>query len=883
MSSEKWHTLNYKKCFEILDSNEKKGLTEQEVQKRREKYGKNEIESGKKKTLLSMFLSQFQDLLIIILILAAIISGFLGETLDAIAIIFIVVLNAIMSTIQEYRAEKALDAIKNMIAPKAKVIRSGEIKEVLSSDLVPGDVVILAEGDKVPADLRIFESNSLHINEAILTGESMPVDKQTAPCGDVLINDQKCMAFSNTLVTFGNGKGLVVSTGMSTEFGKIAEMLQTEEEQLPLQKNLDEFSKQLAKIILAICVIVFITGVLEGGDILEFFMVAVSLAVAAIPEGLPAIMTISLAAGVYKLAKKNAIIRKLPAVETLGSVSVICSDKTGTLTRNELSVASIYVNDKIYDVSGAGYIPSGKITYKGKEIDVSKENELKHLILAGVSCNNATLKSENGNWTVLGDPTEGALLVLAEKAKISAYGVKVYEIPFTSERKMMTVVYGKEDGHVAYSKGAPEVLLNLCSKIETNEKITKITDAKRKELLNTVELFAKKGQRVLAIAYSIPKCDVKNKIEVENIEKDLVLLGFVGIIDLPRQEAIEAIAKCKSAGIQPIMITGDHKSTATAIAIQMGLLDENHRVLTGDEIDKLSDEEFDKIINEIVVYARLSPQHKLKIVEHLKSKGYIVAMTGDGVNDAPAIKKADIGIAMGITGTDVVKESSRMILADDNFATIVSAVEGGRIIYSNIQNAIKYLLTCNFSEVLVIFIAILLNWPLPLVPIQILMMNLVTDGFPALALGMDPGPKEVMKSKPRPSGEKLLSKSKIIAMFPASILMTIITLSVFYINLSSGNVAAQTIAFTTLVLLQLVYSLSCRSEYSVLNGELFKNKYLLGAILISFSVQLAVVLLPLLQPLIKTTALNQIQWLEIIGFSMIFFVIYETIFKKLIK
>ena len=847
-----------KEVITELNTSEK-GLSQTEAEDRLKKYGPNAIAEAARIHPLQIFARQFKSPLVWILILAMIISFALKEYTDFYVILAIVVLNAILGFIQEYRAEEAIAALKKMISLKAIVLRSGVQKEIDAAELVPGDILILETGEKIPADARLIDTINLETQEAALTGESLPVQKKTTTFQKVIaVADRINMVFSGTIITKGRGRAIVTGTGMSTEMGKIAKLIkETKTEPTPLQIKLAHLSEFLGIAVIAIALIVFGAGVFYGNPVFGMFLAAIALAVAAIPEGLPAVVTVSLAMGVKKMAKHNALIRKLPSVETLGACSVICTDKTGTLTHNEMTVKKIWANNEVIAVSGSGYSPDGRFS--------KNPDRFKQLLIAGVLNNNAELKKENATWSVIGDPTEAAILVSAEKAKLNLATIKlkfkrIGEIEFTSERKRMTTVNKIGTKYVAFAKGAPEVILNLCNKILIDGKIVRLTREQKEKILEANENFAQDALRVLGFAQK----EVEGKTVTKDIETNMVFLGLQAMIDPPRAEAKTAIEKCKTAGIKVVMITGDHKTTAIAIAKELGL---KGKAITGLDLDHI--EHFDEIVEDIVVYARVNPTHKLKIVEALKKKGHIVAMTGDGVNDAPALKKANLGIAMGITGTDVAKEASEMILADDNFASIVNAVEEGRTIFDNIKKFVEYLLSSNMGEVLTIFIGILLKMPLPLMAIQILWINLVTDGAPALALSAEPPEPRTMKRSPRKVEEKIVNKKRAIMIFLIGIIMMLGTLGVFqWYNPETNLAYAQTMAFTTLMMFQMFNVLNQRSEdYSIFSIGLFKNKYLWLAIALSVGLQAAVVHLPFMNTIFHTVPLSAMDWVYAIAIS----------------
>ncbi len=882
-----WYNKGIQAVSEELSVDVKKGLSKDEVGRRLEKYGYNELKEKEKEPLWVKIAKQLKDFLVIILIIASIVSGLVGEVSDAIVIIAIVIVNAVLGVVQEGKAEKALDALKKMSAPNARVYRDGHIEIIQAKSLVPGDLVLIEAGDSIPADLRLFESSNLKVEEASLTGESVPSEKDASKAFDseVSIGDRLNMAYMSTIVTYGRGKGIVVSTGVNTEIGRIAEAIQSfEDETTPLQLKLNELGKWLGIACIIICAMVFAIGLIRGGDLLEMFMVSISLAVAAIPEGLPAVVTIVLALGMKRMVQRNAIVRKLLAVETLGCVTVICSDKTGTLTQNEMTVVRTFTGGTVYKISGQGYNPTGEFTLEDSEIDPEKELGLKLLLSTGVLCNDSTLEQKNVEenlWGIIGDPTEGALVVAGakagyEKVKMNEDFDRVEEIPFDSERKMMTTFHKDFVANkiVSFTKGAPDIILNRCTKIYQNGSVVTLTEALRQQIDKINSEFAGEALRVLAFTYreydKLPQA-----INSESIENDLIFVGLMGMIDPARVEAFEAIKTCKGAGIKAVMITGDHRDTAVAIAKDLGLMTENSGVLTGSELDKMSDEELYNRVESTSVYARVSPDHKVRIVEMLKKRGHIAAMTGDGVNDAMALKKADIGVSMGITGTDVAKGTADIILMDDNFATIVSSVEEGRIIYSNIRKFVFFLLSCNVGEILIVFISILMNLPVPLLPIQLLWLNLVTDSFPALALGTEKGDPDIMQQKPRDAKEPILNKSMIvgIAVQSLALMAAVLTAYIWALNKYAGGIntitdngllMARTIAFTTLISAELIRAYSSRSErHSIIKLGVFSNKTLVWASLVSFALMLAVIYVPFLQPVFKTYALSINDWLVV--------------------
>ena len=867
-----WYKKSKNEILQELDVDEKNGLSSTEALRRLEKYGKNKLETKKKKTLFKQFLSQLKDVMIYILIIAAIISAFLGEISDALIILLVIIINAVIGVIQESKAEKAFDALKELSTPKALVKRDGSLKEILSEDIVPGDIVIIDAGRYIPGDLRLIDTANLKIEESAFTGESVPSEKDASflPDKEIPIGDQNNMAFMSTLATYGRGVGVVVGTGMNTEIGKIAKMIEQEEnDETPLQKKLSELGKILGFLAVGICILIFIISFFQGRDLLEMFLTSISLAVAAIPEGLPAIVAIVLALGVQRMVKKNAIIRKLPAVETLGSVSIICSDKTGTLTQNKMTVTTVYTNDS--------YI-------KESEFNLN-DNESKLLVDCMVLCNDATYSEKSQT----GDPTEIALLespfkLNILKEKLEKEFKRIDEIPFDSDRKLMTTVNLVDDKKArVFTKGALDSILSICNKISVNGKLLDFSKEYKAKVLENSNIMSDKALRVLAFAY---KDISKENIVLDSLEKDLVFIGMVGMIDPPRLEVKDSIKLCKSAGITPVMITGDHKNTAFAIANELGIAEDISQAITGHEIDKFKEEEFNEKIINYRVFARVSPEHKVKIVKAFKSHGNIVSMTGDGVNDAPSLKAADIGVAMGITGTDVSKGASDMILTDDNFSTIVSAVEEGRKIYLNIKKSIVFLLSCNLGEILTLFTAILLNWNSPLQPIHILWVNLITDSFPALALGVDKTKEDVMNNPPRNPKESIFIKSDKIQLIINGVLIGGITLFAFKLGerlYADSLIHAQTMAFVVLSVSQLFLSLSLRSNIkSAFSLGIFSNKYLVYSILLGIFLQVIIISISFIANIFKVTPLLLYDWIVVILVSLIPFAINEILklFRK---
>ncbi len=862
----KFHTFSVKQSLKELKSSEK-GLNSHEAEQRLHNYGFNELKGKEGLHPIRIFFQQFSSPLVWILLVALVISIVLNEVVDAIVIGIIVVANAIMGFIQEYKAEKSIEALKKMASPKARVLRDGKEIKIESRLLVPGDIIFLETGDKVPADARLIEAHDLHVEEASLTGESSSVSKNINVLKEVSLADRKNMVFSSTIISNGRAKAVVVHTGMTSEIGKIAKMIEESHEQLtPLQKKLRDLGKYLTIAVVAVAILVFGAGLFSGGNATEMFLVAIALAVAAIPEGLPAVITISLSIGVQRMIKKNALVRKLASVETLGSVDVICTDKTGTLTHNQMTVRKIWTNDKVYNITGAGYNPKGNFKV-GKKL--ANPEELEQILKIGLLCNDAHFSGSNGNRELFGDPTEAALIVSAEKAglQVKEYKKRVDEISFSSERKMMTTIH---DDKTSYTKGAADIIIERCDKILINGEVQRLDRNLKKKVLEQNESFAKEALRVLGFAY-------KEKATKEDSENNMIFVGLQAMIDPPREEVKNSIAECHSAGIRVIMITGDHLTTAKAIAKELGIVGE---AVTGEQLDNIKD--LDKKILRIGIFARVNPEHKLKIVKALKDKEHVVAMTGDGVNDAPALKKADIGISMGIAGTDVAKEASDMILTDDNFTSIVNAVEEGRGIFDNIRKFVNYLLSSNLGEISVILFASLFGLPLPLTAIQILWVNLVTDGLPATALSLDPHSKGIMGRPPRPARESILSKELRSDIIIYGVLMGVGCLVLFWLYLGSGLMKAQTMAFTALVIFEVVRLQVIRYEYKL---GLFSNKLLIGAVILSLGLQMLTIYGPL-AIWFKTTPLELFDWGMIIVASIVLWVVYKIIYgivKKLEK
>jgi Ca2+-transporting ATPase len=908
------HAIDIPHITDQLKSHLDKGLSAEEAQRRLSSLGYNELKERPRPGFWKMLLDQFNNFLVIILIVAAVVSILLGEIVDAVAIMVIVILNSVVGVIQESKAEAALAALQKMSAPNAQVIRDGHQITIPSRELVPGDITLVEAGNYIPADLRLVESINLKVEEAALTGESVPVEKiaNATLDKDIPIGDRKNSAFMSTMVTYGRGKGLVTATGMHTQIGLIAEMLQSyEDEETPLQKKLNQLAKVLGILCLSICGIIFIYGVIrdtnpgmifsqglmpylkaEQKDIVNIFMTAISLAIAAIPEGLPAVVTICLALGMQKMIKRHALIRKLPAVETLGCATVICSDKTGTLTQNEMTVVRGWAGGRTFKVTGEGYNPIGQFFKKTGEAFNPRESLRVSFLLHGAAlCNDARMEESgesegNKTWRMVGDPTEGALVVAAAKAGLWKPDMeeilpRMQEIPFDSERKRMTTIHRLETAKskfpfqipsiVAFVKGAPDFVLDLCDRVIIDREVVPLTDQLKQEILSVNQDMAKQALRVLGVAYR-GLDEIPEHCTSEEIEKGLTLIGLMGMIDPARPEVKEAVKVAQGAGLKSVMVTGDYKDTAEAIAREIGVLTPGGKVLTGSELDKMNEKELADVIGDVSVCCRVSPQHKTKIVEAFKEKGHVVAMTGDGVNDAPALKRANIGVAMGITGTDVSKETADMVLTDDNFASIVSAIEEGRIIYSNIRKFVFFLISCNIGEILIIFLAMLFGLPMPLKPVQLLLLNLVTDGAPALALGLEKGEPDIMQRPPRPTNEPVINWEMQIGTLVQAVVMTAGVLIAYYIGLQmypQQVERAQTMAFATLCMSELLRAFTSRSEhYGVFTIGIFSNPWMIWAVLGSGSLVLLSIYAPFLQPFFDTVPLSWGDWLEMLPFIL---------------
>jgi Ca2+-transporting ATPase len=879
-TGKRYWQCDLKEIESLLSTSPSHGLSDTDAAERLARLGRNQLTEKKGRSPLGQFVDQFKNFIIWVLIGAAVVSGFLGEWVDALAIIAIVILNSIMGFVQEYRAEKSLAALKRLSSPSSKVIRNGDYRVIPSNEIVPGDLVELEAGDNVPADSRIaWHTSNFSVQEASLTGESTPVLKTAAALDerDVPLADRGNMLYMGTFVASGKARAIVTGTGMDTELGKIAEMIQEiGHETTPLQKKLEQFGKWIVYLCFILVGLVFLLEWLRGGKIIDVFLTAVSLAVAAIPEGLPAVVTIALALGVQRMVKRHALIRKLPSVETLGCATVICSDKTGTLTRNEMTVQAVYADGRMFTVTGIGYEPRGEFRVVGQAVDPRAFPGLLRTLQCGVLCNSAQLVGkDDGAYGIVGDPTEAALLTTAAKAGLwkdveeKGYPL-VEELPFDSERKKMTIIRQDAGRFGVFVKGAPDILLNDCSMIEEGGSVRALTDGDRAKVLKANDELADQAMRVLAFAVRSLD-DLPETIDARSMESNLTFLGLMAMIDPPREEVKSAVLECKQAGIRTVMITGDHKNTAVAIARELGFLKEDSLALTGVDLDGWTDERLLEDIRRIPVYARVSPEHKLRIVRAWRKRGDVVAMTGDGVNDAPAVKEADIGVAMGITGTDVTKEVSDMVVTDDNFASIVAAVEEGRGIYDNIKKFVHYLLSCNAGEILTMFTASLVGLPVPLLPIQILWVNLVTDGLPALALGMDPVDQGIMAKPPRDPAEPVVTRPRALLMLAQGAFIAMCSLLAFCAILfieKEGVVRARTGAFIVLSCAQLFHAFNCRSmTKSLFKLGLFTNVKLIYAAAASFFLQVVVINVPFLRTIFKVEQLGVLDWALVLAIS----------------
>ncbi|GAN35314.1 MAG: cation-translocating P-type ATPase [Candidatus Brocadia sp. AMX2] len=919
MTDISWHTMQASEIMRNLGTNTDSGLSHVEAENRLKKYGYNQLEEKEGISPLMLFLGQFNDFIVWILIAATIVSGFLGEWVDALAILAIVIINAIIGFIQEYRAEKSLEALRKMTTLFSRVLRNSEIHSIPSRNIVPGDIVLLEAGDYVPADGRLCSSFSLKTQEASLTGESTPVVKSAEPLQNPLlpIGDRENMVFMGTSVTSGKGMCVVITTGMHTELGKIAGLIQEAgKEDTPLQRKLEVFGKKLVYLCLGIVTLVFLLELWRKDPLLEAFLMSVSLAVAAIPEGLPAIVTIALALGVQRMVKRHVLIRKLPAVEALGCTTVICSDKTGTLTQNEMTVRKIFANGKTVDVSGTGYDPEGNFAFNNMPLSEIDRRMVTFVLGIGVLCNNAHLKRDNTTWKVIGDPTEGAILSAAAKAGLWKEGLQkkfplASENPFDSDRKKMSTVRKTPYSvFLVCEKGAADVIVKDCTKIYIEGELRDLTEDDIRVIVNENNKMADAALRVIGIAFKPLDLETLNP-DPAITERDLIFAGLLAMIDPPRPEVKDAVATCHKAGITTVMITGDHKNTAWAIGEELGFLCNDRKVIEGVELDTLPAEILEKEVSKIAVYARVSAEHKLRIVKAWKKQGSVVAMTGDGVNDAPAVKEASIGISMGITGTDVTKEASDMVITDDNFASIVAAVEEGRGIYDNIKKSIHYLLSCNAGEILTMLFASICNLPLPLFPIQILWINIATDGLPALALGVDAVDTDIMKRPARRSAEQIIDKNLgLLIVFQGFLIALSTLLAYLYVLYYTSSVKpgylhywflnelipcclggpltgdlerARTAAFSVMVISQLFHSFNCRNAHrSLFKIGIFTNKKLLLATGFSLAMQVAIIYIPYSENVFKVMPLELKDWIAIFGFSTLVFIIMEIIkcFKK---
>lgn len=874
------------------------GITEKEAKQRIKKYGHNVITDRKKISVSKILANQFKDFMTLILLASTLVSVFMGQTTEAVTIIVIVILNAVLGFIQEYRTEKTMEALKKLASPSANVIRDGSPVTIPAEQIVPGDLIILESGDRVPADAILIEANNMKTDESLLTGESLPVEKKAT--NNKLYNKKKVLAgdeyiYMGTVILSGRGRAIVDRTAMDTEMGQIAGMIQDiDSEETPLQKRLAQLGKYIVYGCIIVCAVVSITGILRGESLYTMLLAGISLAVAAVPEGLPATVTIALAIGVQKMIKRKALIRKLPAVETLGCATVICSDKTGTLTENKMTVTRVFSGGNMYKVTGSGIAAEGEFIHNGKKVNPLTSDSLRIALEIAAVCNNAEIRKieddkKNGTfhkiksifkskarWVIGGDPTEASLLAAALKSGLNRQILKhkyhrFDEIPFDSDRKCMSVMcYKNKNEPYVFTKGAPDEIVKRCNRIYTSKGVTALTFQKKRKLIRINDKMACNALRNIAVAYR--RIDSHNA-NVNNIENNLVFAGLIGMIDPPRKEVLDSVIRCKTAGIRPVMVTGDHKNTAEAIAKELCIYNsKNDEILTGSELDRIKDRELIEKIERVKVYARVSPRHKLRIVRLLKKTGHVVAMTGDGVNDAPAVKEADIGVSMGIMGTDVTKEASSMILLNDNFTTIVAAVEEGRTIYNNIRKFIRYLLACNIGEVLTMFIGMLTGLPIPLLPIQILWVNLVTDGLPAVALGLEPSERDIMLQSPRNTSESIFSQGLTGLIIFRGIFLGLSTLAVFISILHfTGNVVrARTAAFATLVLTQLIHVFECKSEKkSIFEIPLFNNMALILAVLCSTVMIISVIYIPSFQVVFKTIKLLPNDWMTILGFSFL--------------
>lgn len=884
-----WHTVDVDGVLSNLETKES-GLAASEAARRLEEYGKNELATEEKASLLSILASQFINVLIIVLLVSATISLILGKQVESISIFIIVILAAALGTLQEFQAGKALEALRRMASPNATVVRDGQTAEIPASELVPGDVVVVSYGNKVPADIRIIESNNLQAEEAALTGESLAVEKITGVIDgeNVPLGDRKNLLFMGTSISHGRGKGVVVGTGANTEFGKIASLLQnTKTEQTPLQKNLDKLGSQIGIIAIVVALVLStFSYIVNGGTILDAFIWAVALAVAIIPEALPAVVTIGLALGVKRMVKRRALIRKLPAVETLGAVNVICTDKTGTLTKDEMTIRRVYADGVVFEVDGSGYSPEGTIKQNGSKVVHSDNPVLSKVLTYGILCSDAELKLTDEGWDVLGDPTEGAIVTAAKKAHVDTVAVerdnpRVEEIPFSSDSKYMATAHKTNGGKLVILKGAFEVVLSRCTLVDTSTGVVPISAEVEKRIVEVTDRFASNALRVIAVAYSQVAEDV---VLEDSMLKGLTLAGFVAMIDPPREEVKPAIATCKKAGIRTIMITGDHKATAFAIARELQIAEKESQVYSGAEVANMSPVELDRAVNEASVFARIAPEHKLRIVESLMKQGNVAAMTGDGVNDAPALKKANIGVAMGITGTDVSKEAADMILTDDNFVTIVSAVEEGRTIFENIKKFLIFLLSGNAGTVFALMLAFAFGMELPMTPVQILFINFIMDGLIAIAISLEPSEAGIMSRMPRKVKEGIISPQGLLRIMTLGVVIAVVTFGVYYFAHKAyglGLVESQTLFFLTLIFARLFNSLNNRSlNASAFSMNLLTNKPLIVSSIVGMLVVWTTTSIPLLQVAFGNTSISLQGWLVAAGAGAVV-LIFGELFKLL--
>jgi P-type Ca2+ transporter type 2C len=872
-----WHQQDAAEVLRYFGSDADRGLDDAEARRRLSEYGANELAEFFGVSAWAILAEQFKNALIIILLVAVALSVFLGHIIEALAIAVIVLFAALLGFYQEFRAERAIEALRRMAAPTATVLRDGEELSVPAREAVPGDILFLRTGDKVPADGRLIDAANLKTDEAALTGESAPVEKQTAALADgaLAVADRNNMVYAGTTVTYGRGRAVVIATAMKTEFGQIAQSLESvETTRTPLQRNLDRVGNTLARAATVIVVVIAGLGLLRGQPLLDMIIFGIALAVAVVPEALPAVVTISLAVGVQRMARRNVLIRRLSAVETLGSVSVICSDKTGTLTKDEMTARKIFVAGRMVAVSGSGYEPKGVFTQHERPIE--PDGPLALLLRAGVLASDAHLvPGSDHTWSIRGDPTEGALVVAAakagiNKAELDAKFPRVGEIPFTSESKRMTTLHAAAGRTVAYAKGAPEVILSLCARVEQEEGVSSLTAEARESIMRTARQMAAEALRLLAVAY-------KPNAKLADAEHDMIFLGLVGMIDPPRPEAKTAIETCARAGIKPVMITGDHPTTATAVARELGLMADG-RAITGAQLESMRAEELEREVEHLTVIARVSPAHKLRVVTALQRHGCFVAMTGDGINDAPALKKADIGVAMGITGTDVTKEAADMTLTDDNFASIVAAVEEGRAVFENIKKFLMFLLSANLGEMVLLATAMLLGWPLPLSAVQILCINLATDGPPALALAVDPHETDLMARPPRDPRMGIFTRPVVTLMLIGGLWSALVNLLMFQMALASGRgiQASMTMIFTALILIEFFKAYNYRSDRKSVMVRPFANRWLNWAIAWESALLPLVVYLPFLQTTLGTVGLPLQDWLIVVGVALTIFPVVES-------